>query len=291
MAYMLISWWSKNKKPTTKAEKTMSGNSNVSGNKNTKQVGLWQKIFGSNMAFLKNPIDKEYTYEHGEYDLDLFPASAEIVEGGYVDDWRDNLEGLVDSSWVYRDHKDILRRRIIYFAEKTSLNIAPIPNSYNPDKASPLTIEIRQPSDRLSCVALKLVDGHITTNSKNKSLLHVRFDDDEIECYEWDKSGSDIGTVIIYKDADKLIERLKNAKHAVFELPLYIRGETTDVPFIFDLSGLVWEHKTRLVDSVTTTPSIDKKVEKRETDEDDFDNALEFEEPMSFEDSEKIMRP
>lgn len=271
----------------------------------TKRGHFWQNFFGlahtdgkETAPTLKfNTAVDPYTYNHDDYSTELFPYQAEIIEGGYEDDWRDALKDIDAGVWAYSTHKDILRRRVIYTASKTSLNSVQL-NNPEREAASTAHIEIKQASDRPVFILFKVDNSHLVTNSNYDQEVRVRFDDDDIVLYTWKRNkgklGSRIDSINLYDEADRFLHRLKTAKYMLIEFCFYKvhgkEGLDHEEVFIFDVSGLEWAHETRRLEQVDSTTSVNVDVDADNAD-DDIDYLKDFEDPnFDFED-EKFEEP
>lgn len=190
-------------------------------------------------------------YSASDYEESLFSSKAILTDSNYESDWRDELREVNNSEWQYGKHIDEMRERVVYFASKRSFNSVTFESPYDVQGGSFLNIELRQASDRPSAVALKITKGQITSNTNYKHTINARFDDGDIENYTWNKANSNSETVVIYEDADKLIEKLKASQHVMIEMAFYSRGTRDNVLFKFDVSGLDWNYKPMIIDELS----------------------------------------
>lgn len=207
-------------------------------------------------------------YNPQQYEHDLYPnkGSSDAADT-YNYDWREDI--MVNKSdkgkWIYLKHHDILRKRLIDYATKKSLNRIIFPSPYTVADGSDMTIEIRHATGGLVSVALKVTKGQITSNNHHKEVVNVRFDNnDEVHTYEW-QTGERCRSVIIYKDAVDFIERLKKSNHVLIELPFYVDSKTILCLFKFETTGLEWNHAiivSQTVDDEVTEPykAVDANV-------------------------------
>lgn len=272
---------------------------------------FWQNFFGSGDKVgtevaiptpkLKlNGTSSTYGYNANEYNAQLFPYQAEIVAGGYEDNWREELKDFDAGEWLYRTHKDILRKRVVYIASKTSLNSVQIKKPT--EEANTLSIEIKQASDRPLCISLQ-VDGSHLVDSNYKNEIQVRFDDDDAVTYRWEKDCGfrSIDTIHIYEDAGDLFARLRTAKYMIIEVCFYTiygrNGNHHYEVFIVDVSDLEWVHETRRLGQTDSSSLIEAadadddpkylesfvgEPEELEIEDFEIDAAFEaaFEEPL-----------
>lgn len=219
-------------------------------------------------------------YNASDYEESLFSSKAILTDYNYESDWRDELRGANNSEWQYGQHVDEMRKRVVYFASKRSFNSVTFESPYDVQGGSFLSIELRQASDRPSAVALNITKGLITSNKNSKYIINARFDDGEIESYTWNKSNSNSETVVIYKDADKFIEKLKASQHVIIEMAFYERGTTENILFKFDVSGLDWNYKPMIINELAGSADNDNNETgdscfQATTDNDDSESISE----------------
>lgn len=270
---------------------------------------FWQNFFGvanksSTAVALPAPALKfsgnstKHNYDASDYDEKQFPYQAQIVEGGYEDNWREELAGIDAGEWSYETHKDIMRKRVVYVAAKTSLNAVQIEDPENPPAT--LDVVIKQASDRPPFITLKVEGSHIV-RSNYRGDLQIRFDDNEPIGCELEKSNGylTIDTVHIYKDAELLVAQIKNAKYMLIELCFYkVYGKNKrdhHEVFVVDVSDLEWEHEIRrlaIPDSSILDVTADTNTDVPADDdadayEDDIADIGDFEEPDLGDDLEE----
>ena len=230
-------------------------------------------------------------YDPMEYSEHLFPTdeNANSVKTTYQGDWRDDIGDTEAGEWVYEQHRDEMRERLVDVAIKPSLNSVYFEKPYREEGGSVLSIELRQPSDRPPLVALTITKGMITSDGNHDKILNVRFDGGPMESYEWHRyKGGLHGPAVIYKDADKFIEKLKAARYIMIGLCFYAGRDYDSLVFKFDVSGLVWDHSPKTVDAAPVYDidldepvSLEDPIELEEPIE--LEDPIEFEEPIVFE--------
>lgn len=235
---------------------------------------MFNGVFGKSARI--NDV-KVGNYNSADYEESLFPTKAALTDASYESDWRDELKEVHNSEWLYSQHIDEMRKRVVYFASKISLNSVAFASPYDVEGGSFLSIELRQASDRPSAIALTITKGQITSNRQHQHIINVKFDDGDIESYSWHKSNADRKTIVIYEGAGKFIDKLKNSKHIMIEMTFYSDSSYEDAVFKFDVSGLVWDYKPMIDNGLagdTETGGVDSNASLVSADHSSNDQSI-----------------
>ena len=152
-----------------------------------------------------------------------------------VDQNKSAINEIEEGKWQYDNYEDTASGKISYTAQLKSENQINLSFPYAGKQYGRLTIRNHPRFGK--GIFLTIEKGQILSisGSYDDKYFLVRFDDGEVESYQYSESTSGSTDIIFVRDKAKFLKNLSNSKKAYITINIYQDGQKT---FIFDVKGL-----------------------------------------------------